>query len=337
MKIGNIEIKNPLILAPMAGVTDMAYRILATELGCGLVYSEMVSDQGINYRNPHTLEMLKTNSGEHPLTLQLFSADPKRLAEAAKYVESLGCADIIDINMGCPAPKIVKNKEGSALMCDPKLAFSIMKAVRQAVKIPVTVKMRKGWDAEHVNVVSMAKLAEEAGMDAIAVHGRTREEFYRGAADWNIIAEVKQAVKIPVIGNGDVRTGQDAKKIFAQTQCDAVMIGRAAQGNPWIFRKINHFLQTGQELPDPTMQERMNLILRHLDMLIENKGEYIGPREMRKHATWYTKGLPHSAELRNLFNQAENREEFTVILKKLLLFNESVEKIDKEKKTTYNI
>jgi nifR3 family TIM-barrel protein len=317
MFIGKLEFKNPVFLAPMAGVTDMAYRILARELGCALVYSEMVSDKGIKYRNVHTLDMLKTSAGERPLTMQLFGAQPESLAEAAVYVESLGCADILDINMGCPAPKIVKNEEGSALMREPARAFAIMQAVRRAVKMPVTVKMRKGWDSENVNVVEMAKLAETAGMDAIAVHGRTREEFYRGHADWDIIAAVKQAVHIPVIGNGDIRSGQDAARMMEQTGCDAVMIGRAAQGNPWIFRKISEYLATGKELSEPDMAERSALILRHLDMLLEYKGEYVGPREMRKHATWYTKGLLHGAHLRELFNKAERREDFVEILARM--------------------
>ncbi|MGL6016442.1 MAG: tRNA dihydrouridine synthase DusB [Selenomonadaceae bacterium] len=317
MFIGKLEFKNPVFLAPMAGVTDMAYRILARELGCALVYSEMVSDKGIKYRNVHTLDMLKTSAGERPLTMQLFGAQPESLAEAAVYVESLGCADILDINMGCPAPKIVKNEEGSALMREPARAFAIMQAVRRAVKMPVTVKMRKGWDSENVNVVEMAKLAETAGMDAIAVHGRTREEFYRGHADWDIIAAVKQAVHIPVIGNGDIRSGQDAARMMEQTGCDAVMIGRAAQGNPWIFRKISEYLATGKEPPEPDMAERSALILRHLDMLLEYKGEYVGPREMRKHATWYTKGLLHGAHLRELFNKAERREDFVEILARM--------------------
>lgn len=319
MQIGTVKLASPLFLAPMAGITDLPYRILAREMGCGLVYSEMVSDKGINYRNCRTLEMLKSEAGEHPLSLQLFGADPESIGKAAAYVDSLGVADIVDINMGCPAPKVVKNNEGSALMKDPSLAFEIMRAVKEAVRVPVTVKMRKGWDASRVNVVELAKLAEQAGLDAVAVHGRTREEFYTGHADWKIIAEVKQIVNIPVIGNGDVRTCRDLKRMLEQTGCDAVMIGRAAQGNPWIFHRMTHFLSTGEELPPPTMDERKNLILRHLDMLIEHKGGYIGPREMRKHATWYTKGLPHSAELRLKFNQAETRSDFYKILEEMII------------------
>ena len=319
MKIGNLEFSVPVFLAPMAGVTDTAYRILAREMGCELVYSEMVSDKGINYRNTHTLEMLHTEPAERPIAMQLFGAEPESVARAAQYVESLGCADILDFNMGCPAPKVVKNHEGSALMKEPRQAFAILSALRKAVRLPVTVKMRLGWDDDSINVLELARLAEQAGMDAIAVHGRTREQFYRGQADWETIAAVKQAVSIPVIANGDVRTCADLARIFAVTGCDGVMIGRAAQGNPWIFRRFREFLQTGVELPEPSLAERGEIILRHLDMLLQFKDDYIGPREMRKHATWYTKGLPHGAELRNLFNQAETREDFVRIIDKFLL------------------
>ena len=319
MKIGNLEFSVPVFLAPMAGVTDTAYRILAREMGCELVYSEMVSDKGINYRNTHTLEMLHTEPAERPIAMQLFGAEPESVARAAQYVESLGCADILDFNMGCPAPKVVKNHEGSALMKEPQQALAILSALRKAVRLPVTVKMRLGWDDDSINVLELARLAEQAGMDAIAVHGRTREQFYRGQADWETIAAVKQAVSIPVIANGDVRTCADLARIFAVTGCDGVMIGRAAQGNPWIFRRFREFLQTGVELPEPSLAERGEIILRHLDMLLQFKGDYIGPREMRKHATWYTKGLPHGAELRNLFNQAETREDFVRIIDKFLL------------------
>lgn len=318
MKIGNLEITTPVFLAPMAGVTDTAYCILAQRMGCGLVYSEMVSDQGINFRNERTLEMLKTVPEQRPLAIQLFSGNPERMYKAAQYVASLECCDLIDINMGCPAPKIVRNNEGSALMKDPNLAYEIMCATREAVKnMPVTVKMRKGWDSEHCNVVEMAKLAQKAGMDAIAVHGRTREDFYRGRADWDIIREVKQSVDIPVIGNGDVRTCEDLKNIFNHTGCDAVMIGRAAQGNPWIFRRFKEFLFTGVDPGEPTIDERKQVILEHLDMLLKWKGDYIGPREMRKHATWYTHGLYGSAELRKKFNMAVSREDFVQILKEM--------------------
>ena len=329
MKIGKFDFPVPVFLAPMAGVTDMAYRILAHEMGCPLVYTEMVSDKGINYRNEHTLTMLKTLPAERPLALQLFGESPESVVKAAKYVESLHCADILDFNMGCPAPKIVKNGEGSALMKDPERAFSILQALCQAVDMPVTVKMRKGWDDEHVNVVEMAKLAEKAGAAAIAVHGRTRQQFYSGKADWQIIAEVKKAVSIPVIANGDVRSCRDLAAIFLQTKCDGVMIGRAAQGNPWIFKQLTTFLETGVEIEPPTLEERAEIIIRHLDMLLEFKGDYIGPREMRRHATWYTKGLPHGAELRDLFNKAENREDFLAILQKMKSMPDLAERKDK--------
>lgn len=306
----------------MAGVTDTAYRIIAHDMGCPLCYAEMVSSQGIHFRNERTLEMLQSEIGERPLAMQIFAATPEMAAEAAAYVEELGTADILDFNMGCPAPKIVKNGEGSALMRDPERAYAIMKAVRKAVKMPFTVKMRKGWDDEHINVIEMAKMAEDAGVDAIAVHGRTREQFYAGRADWDIIGEVKKAVKIPVIANGDVRSCADLEKIMQETGADGVMIGRAAQGNPWIFRRLTHFLRTGERLPQPTMQERADVIVRHLDLLLKYKGDYIGPREMRKHATWYTRGIVHGAQLRDRFNHAETRADFIEIINEVLLGGE---------------
>ncbi len=327
LKIGKVAIDMPVFLAPMAGVTDMAYRILARRMGCGLLYSEMVSEKGIHFRNEHTLKMLKVDARERPLAIQLFGNEPEGLAEAAKYVESLGVADIIDINMGCPAPKIVKNDEGSALLKDPPRAHAIMAAVKKAVKLPVTVKMRMGWDSEHINVVEMARLAEDAGMDAIAVHGRTREQFYSGQADWQVIAAVKKAVKIPVIGNGDVRTCRDLARIFSETACDAVMIGRAAQGNPWIFKIFSHYLKKGEELSGyPSLKQRKETIMEHLDMLIETKGAYIGSREMRKHATWYTRGLTGGASLRRLFNEAESRADFASIVEAIDEQESEVEK-----------
>ncbi|MBR6343185.1 MAG: tRNA dihydrouridine synthase DusB [Selenomonadaceae bacterium] len=316
MRIGNLEFETPVFLAPMAGVTDMAYRIIAHDMGCPLCYAEMVSVQGIHFRNDKTLSMLHTEPRERPIAMQLFGPDEKGVAEAASYVEKLGTADILDFNMGCPAPKIVKNGEGSALMRNPEKAEKILRAARSAVTMPFTVKMRKGWDDAHVNVVEMAKRAEQAGVDAVTVHGRTREQFYSGRADWDIIAEVKRAVNIPVIANGDVRSFEDLDAIRERTGADGVMIGRAAQGNPWIFRRLTHYWKTGEKLPGPTMQERADMILRHLDLLLEFKGDYIGPREMRKHATWYTRGLSHGAELRKLFHQAETKEDFLRILEK---------------------
>lgn len=318
MRIGSLQIDCPVFLAPMAGVTDASQRILAKAFGCGLVYSEMVSDKGINYRNCHTLEMLQSVPAERPLALQLFGAEPQSVAEAARYVESLGVADVIDFNMGCPAPKVVKNGEGSALMRDPALAQRILAALRDAVRLPVTVKLRKGWDARSVNVVELAKRAEAAGVNAVAVHGRTREDFYAGRADWQCIADVKRSVRIPVIGNGDVRSAQDAARMLRETDCDAVMIGRAAQGNPWIFREVAVYLRTGEIPSLPTLAERRAVLLRHLDLLLAAKGDYIGAREMRKHAAWYTHGLPHAAQLRAAFNRAETRADFQAVLNELL-------------------
>ncbi len=312
--IGRFHFDYPVFLAPMAGVTDTAYRIIAHDMGCPLCYAEMVSSQGIHFRNDHTLAMLQSEPGERPLAMQIFAARPDMAAEAAAYVEALGTADILDFNMGCPAPKVVKNGEGSALMREPEQAYAVLSAVRRAIKMPFTVKIRAGWDSDSINAVEIAKLAEAAGVDAIAVHGRTREQFYTGHSDWELIAQVKQAVHIPVIANGDIRKPQDLVRCLRITGADAVMIGRGAQGNPWIFRQLTHFWATGEILPPPTLAERAEVIMRHLDLLLKYKGDYIGPREMRKHATWYTRGLVHGALLRDRFNKATTREDFVAIL-----------------------
>lgn len=317
MRIGDLEFAYPVFLAPMAGVTDTPYRILAREMGCPLVYSEMVSDKGINYRNEHTLNMLKTEPEERPMAMQLFGAEADSVAKAAEYTASLNCADILDFNMGCPAPKVVKNHEGSAMMRNTENAYQVLKTLVGAVDMPVTVKMRLGWDDKSINIMEMAQLAQEAGVKAIAIHGRTREQFYRDHADWEIIGQVRQKLNIPVIANGDVRTVEDLDKIRQVTGCEAVMVGRAAQGNPWIFRQLTEYLKTGKILPGPTIEERKQVIIRHLDMLLKFKGDYIGPREMRKHATWYTRGIKGSAELRCLFNQAVSRDDFLRILDKM--------------------
>lgn len=324
MNIGKFAFDAPVFLAPMAGVTDTAYRVIAYDMGCPLAYAEMVSAQGIHYRNERTLAMLSSERDERPLAMQIFAKEPVMAAEAAAFIEALGTADILDFNMGCPAPKIVKNGEGSALMTDPKRAEKILTAIRKAVKMPFTVKMRKGWDDAHVNVVELAKIAEAAGVDAIAVHGRTREQFYAGNADYDSIAAVKKAVRVPVIANGDIRTFDDLDRIRRVTGADGVMIGRAAQGNPWIFRRFTHYWRTGERLAPPTMAERAKVILHHLDLLLHYKGDYIGPREMRKHATWYTRGIPHGALLRDKFNKATTREEFAAIVRELMVEAETL-------------
>ena len=278
-------------------------------------WSVILCNTNDNYdRDREYIDLLADKGADGIVFIMAKDNTPEMAAEAAAFVESLGTADILDFNMGCPAPKIVKNGEGSALMRDPEKAYAILSAIRKAVKMPVTVKMRKGWDDSSVNVVEIAKLAEAAGVDAIAVHGRTREQFYTGRADWEIIGAVKRAVKVPVIANGDVRTFDDLDRIREVTGCDGVMIGRAAQGNPWIFRQFTHYLETGERLPGPTMQERAAVIMRHLDLLLKYKGDYVGPREMRKHATWYTRGIVHGAVLRDRFNKAVTREDFEEIL-----------------------
>jgi nifR3 family TIM-barrel protein len=307
MQIGKFTFNEPVFLAPMAGVTDTAYRIIAHDMGCPLCYAEMVSSQGIHFRNERTLTMLESEPGERPLAMQIFANTPEMAAEAAKYVEDLGTADILDFNMGCPAPKIVKNGEGSALMRDPDKAYAILSAIRKAVKMPFTVKMRKGWDDDHVNVLEIAKIAEAAGVDAIAVHGRTREQFYSGKADWDIIAEVKKTVKVPVIANGDVRTCQDLQKILDVTGADGVMIGRGAQGNPWLFREVKAAME-GKSCPEVTGRERIEMALRHLDLEVQLHGERGGVLEMRKHISWYVAGMRGSAQFRQKVTMLEGVE-----------------------------
>lgn len=314
MQIGKVKLDNPVILAPMAGVTDFAFRQLVKEFDCGLVCAEMVSSKGLIYNNDRTVEMLNIHPEERPISIQIFGCEPEIMAQAARIVEEKG-ADIIDINMGCPVPKVVKNQEGSALMKNPQLAREIVQAVVGAVNAPVTVKMRKGWTANQVNAVELAKMVEEAGAAAVAVHGRTREQYYSGQADWGIIQKVKESISIPVIGSGDVTSPEEAKKMLTETSCDGVMIGRGALGNPWIFSRTVHYLETGELLPLPTAGERIKVALRHLELLAQSKGEYIGTREMRKHAAWYTKGLPESAQLRRIINTTNTKAELAAILK----------------------
>lgn len=307
MKLGTFNFNRPIFLAPMAGVTDIAYRILAHEMGCELVFGEMVSALGIHYRNAKTLEMLRSIPEERPIAIQIFGSDPARMSEAAQYIETLGAADIIDVNFGCPVPKVVKNGEGSALLKNPELGAKILETIKKTIKLPLTVKMRLGWDRD--DSVELAKRFESAGVDAIAVHGRTREQYYSGKADWNAIANVKKSVTIPVIANGDIRSLEDLRKIQEITNADGFMIGRAAQGNPWIFRELIE-----ERRINPTLTERAEMILKHLNLLIRFKGEKIGCMEMRRHATWYTRGLPFSSELREKFNRANSPDDFKNIL-----------------------
>lgn len=315
--IGKVTIQHPTVLAPMAGVTDLAFRLLAKEMECGLVVSEMVSAKGLLYENCRTYDLIKIDPRERPTAIQLFGSVPEELAEAARRVAAAG-ADIIDFNMGCPTHKIVKNGEGSALLRSVDKATAILKAMVQAVDIPVTVKIRTGWDAGSINAVEVAKELEQTGISAIAVHARTREQFYSGTADWSMIRQVKQAVRIPVIGNGDVRTVQDAQRLLGETGCDAVMVGRAACGNVWIFRQIAAWLERGELPAGPTLAEKSQTLLRHLDMLIELKGSHIAIREMRRHAASYVKGYPKSAELRTRFNQAMSKADFEAVLNEYL-------------------
>ena len=315
--IGDITIEHPLALAPMAGVTDLPYRLLCKEQGAGMMCTEMVSAKGLYYGNRKSEPLMATDPKEIPVAIQIFGSDPEIMGQMAAKVND-GRFQMIDINMGCPVPKIVNNGDGSALMKNPELAGKVIKAVVDAVDIPVTVKIRKGFNDELINAPEMAQVAQENGAAAIAVHGRTREQYYSGEADWDIIREVKAAVQIPVIGNGDIFTPQDAKNLLEHTGCDAIMVGRGAQGNPWIFKRILHYLKTGELLPEPTAQERVEKALRHSQMLIAYKGEYIGIREMRKHMAWYMKGLPGAAELRGKLNYAETMAEMEALLNEYL-------------------
>lgn len=308
LTIGNVELRNNVILAPMAGVTDLPFRVLCKEQGAGLLCMEMVSAKAIYYGSKNTEELMKISPAEMPVSLQLFGSDADIMADMAKKIEEKPFA-VLDINMGCPVPKVVNNGEGSALMKNPKLAEEIITKMVKAVKKPVTVKIRKGFDEAHLNAVEMAKIAEASGAAAVAVHGRTREQYYAGKADWDCIRAVKEAVKIPVIGNGDVTDALSAERLLKETGCDGVMVGRAAQGNPFIFREITEYLETGVIPPRPTPAEVRATIERHARMQMEEKGEYTGVREMRKHLSWYTVGYPNSAKYRQMINSMETMEE----------------------------
>lgn len=313
LTIGNVELTNPYILAPMAGVTDLPFRLLCKEQGAGLLCMEMVSAKAIQYNNKNTKTLLEIHPEEMPVSLQLFGSDPDVISEIAKQIEERPFS-ILDINMGCPVPKIVRNGEGSALMKQPKLVHEIVSKTVKAIKKPVTVKIRKGFDDSCINAVEIAKIIEDAGASAVAVHGRTREQYYSGKADWDIIRLVKEAVSIPVIGNGDVVSGDSAIAMQKETGCDGVMIGRGAQGNPWIFSELLAYDRTGEMPACPTMEEIKQMIYRHARLQVKYKGEYLGIREMRKHVSWYTSGLPNSAKLRGEINAVESLEELEKLL-----------------------
>ncbi|QUH19829.1 tRNA dihydrouridine synthase DusB [Alkaliphilus sp. B6464] len=313
MKIDNVTLDNPVFLAPMAGVTDLSFRLICKEMGCGMVYMEMVSSKGLYYEDKKTEGLLKIHPKEKPVALQIFGSDPNIMSKAAYMLNNRENA-ILDINMGCPTPKIVKNGDGSALMKDVKLAGEVVKAVvKESVK-PVTVKIRKGWDENSVNAVELAKIIEENGAKAIAVHGRTREQFYSGKADWDIIRRVKEAVTIPVIGNGDVFTVEDGINLLKATKCDGIMIGRGSQGNPWLFKRLVQYMKTGELISEPTARERILMALKHMDLVIAHKSEYIGIKEMRKHIAWYLKGLKGTASLRNKINTIGTKVEMENVL-----------------------
>ena len=307
MKIGNVELKNKVFLSPMAGVTDLPFRLICKEQNCGMLYTEMINGKALCYDDENTKKMLKIEDEEHPVAVQIFGSDPEFMGRAAEIMNAYP-NEILDINMGCPAPKVVKNGDGSALMRNPKLAEEVLKSVVKNSTKPVTLKIRKGWDDNSVNAVEMAKIAEASGISALAIHGRTREQYYSGKADWDIITEIKNAINIPVIGNGDVFTVEDARNMLDKTGCDAIMIGRGAQGNPWIFKRINHYMETGEILPEPTLEEKINTAVKHLNLAVREHGEYVAVREMRKHIAWYLKGLKGSAKVRDEINKITSYE-----------------------------
>lgn len=314
MKIGDMDFANNVFLAPMAGVTDKAFRILCREMGCGFVYTEMVSSKGLYYNSEKTRFMLDIDDREAPAGVQLFGSDPDIMGEMAAKVSKDKKVALVDINMGCPAPKIVKNCEGSALMKDLDLASRIIRSVAGNSSAPVTVKFRKGWDDDNINAVEFAVMAQESGAGAVSVHGRTRAQMYEGKADWDIIRRVKESVKIPVIGNGDIVSPEAARRMMDETGCDGILVARGAMGNPWIFKRINHYLQYGELLPEPTPCEKIDMAIRHIEMAVLFKGEAIGTREMRKHIAWYIKGLKNASPVKVLINSADKKDEMIEIL-----------------------
>ena len=316
LKIGSVTLDNNLILAPMAGVTDLPFRLLCKEQGAGLICTEMISAKAIHFKNKNTESLMEIDERERPVSLQLFGSDPDLMADIAAQIEYRNF-DILDINMGCPVPKVVNNGEGSALMKNPRLVYEIIRKVSGAIKKPVTVKFRKGFTEDCVNAVEIARIAQDAGAAAVAVHGRTREQYYSGKADWDIIRQVKEAVSIPVIGNGDVDSPEKAKQMQQETGCDGIMIGRAVRGNPWLFSRILHYQETGELLPKPDIREVKEMMLRHARLQLEYKGEYTGMREMRKHVAWYTAGMPHSAAVRRLVNEVESYEQLEELVERL--------------------
>lgn len=319
MNIGQVKLDNNVFLAPMAGTSDLPYRVICKEMGAGLVYSEMVSAKAISYNNKKTEDLMEISPKERPISMQLFGSEPQLMADMAVRVQNTFKPDIIDVNMGCPVPKVVNNGEGSALMKNPKLVGEIVKAMSSALDIPLTIKIRKGFDDDSVNATQIAIIAQENGAAAVGVHGRTRQQYYQGEADWSIIKAVKEVVDIPVIGNGDIFAPEDAKAMLEETGCDGVMIGRGCQGNPWIFKRTVHYLNTGELLPEPSLEVKGDMILHHGKMLSQYKGEFIGIKEMRRHVAWYLKGLPHACEMRRATNHMDTYKDLEELVKQLLL------------------
>ena len=318
MNIGNVSLDNRVFLSPMAGVTDLPFRLICKQKGCGMLYTEMINAKALCYDDENTKKMLRMDKDEHPVAVQIFGSDPEFMGKAAIIMNQYP-NEILDINMGCPAPKVIKNGDGSALMRNPKLAAEVLTAVVKNSEKPVTLKIRKGWDDDSVNAVEIAKIAEECGISALAIHGRTREQYYSGKADWDIIKEIKESISIPVIGNGDVFEIDDAINMLEKTNCDAIMIGRGAQGNPWIFKRINHYMQTGEILPNPTAEEKINTAIEHMKLAVAEHGEYVAVREMRKHIGWYIKGLKNSARFRDEINKLTDCESVVMKLNELSL------------------